>query len=327
MQEVLHDRNQTLAYVHNQKAGSNTIQNSFEPLFRIVPLRFFGGIRAAGFHRRADGDNRLNEPNFYSTYARRSDENVVFTFVRDPAQMALAAYLEVRSRGSELFARTHGAEYMELWENLNTVLGSNRDGANSCRDRKHATEQYVTFLRALRNGTSSVGHELFHTFPQALKIDHVRPREAARGSRGLRYDAIGSMDALEHGMREVAALVHVRLRNASTLLADAAKMWGHTTQGLSCSNVVHQDDRVRRLVCELYAVDYVCFGYERWGVLLALTEGPDSRWPGHTLVQSRRTFYTRHTSHSIAPRRIGLPDCIARRASACALHFASSRGN
>jgi hypothetical protein len=271
VQQVVHDRNRSMAYVHNQKSGSQAIGASFSA---FIAQNQQGSTSQNPFNPSAGRNWLLRPPTLYSTFSRTSAAGIVFSFVRDPSQMALAAYMDILQRASpawQMQAQSggYGAAFQEVSANLRELFGRDEVGPDSCEDELHATRQYRRYLEALLNRTL-LGYELFHAFPQAHKLDHVQPKEETASAGGLRYDAIGTLESLAHDVEQVGALIQSSRSAQSTTssqrpwqLGPAASLGKHSTKGLSCANISAHDEHVQRLVCELYRADFVCFGYHR----------------------------------------------------------------
>lgn len=273
-----------VAYVRNQKAASIMLMEGFSRLFwaRTLPT-----INAYA--------NRVTYPFNKSTR--------VFTFVRDPFSMALSAYLELRFRATPSYPEA----MLEsgLWKKAESVGNGTRgwslidahmehrasmarlfpDGAgtDACKDAGDATHQFAVFLAAIRRTLEQqnwrVSIDIFHVFPQVLKLDHVQLRPSVPGLGGnitdktsqRRYDAIGRVEDFASDLQQMRLILGNQawapdqVVRSNRTLRQFKKRTSHThSQGVdTCAAVDRHDPRVRSQFCKLYAADYACFvGYE-----------------------------------------------------------------
>ena len=116
----------------------------------------------------------------------------------------------------------------------------------------------------------SLSMDIFHAFPQALKINHVQP---SNGS-APRFDGIGKVESFDENLSQMRSMMGHREgsddSSASALQLERYKLsnadranHSHRQPLDSCASVDSTDPRVRALVCDLYAVDYACFDYDR----------------------------------------------------------------
>ena len=61
---------------------------------------------------------------------------------------------------------------------------------NQCNSTSQATKEFMSFVDALRR-RAPLGDGAWHSFPQAVKIDHVDP-----SWRGRRFNALGKVEHL-----------------------------------------------------------------------------------------------------------------------------------
>ena len=157
----------------------------------------------------------------------------VFTLVRDPLKAAHSAYLEVSRRNPSPNAT---ASYRSM------PCSSNAMG------------RYAAFLRAVRDH-EPLGPELFHAFPQALKL-----------SAATHYDKIIRLESPDEDAlslkRETGVDLLKRLRPERTRGRD----WTNSLQWAGCAAPMQLSDareEAVRLFCQLYRVDYACgLGYD-----------------------------------------------------------------
>ena len=225
--------NGTILYVRNQKVGSEMIMSSarHSPLGPQKPLDY------AGRFPRGDVPSLS-----YATPAALPADFFVFSIVGEPGTVAAKAYLEISRR------RTR-PQKLEPTVEADGGLGAYR--GIPC-DAAGATRRFRTFLEELANGTD-LGREAFHAWPQALKLAVVAPRG------GRRFDALGRLERVGEDLAEVRAAV-----GAASPPGHDRHVLGrhhHTTAGLACARPDLGDGDVRRLLCDLYAADYACFGY------------------------------------------------------------------
>jgi len=217
-----------LLYVRNQKAASQLWVNSLDLLVGAPDV----GADASRLQTTRVVDQSVAERSF------------IFTMVREPLDTALDGYLEVRNK----------AMYKEEEQQFVTRLFNNTAGADSCGSQEIATEHFYRFLKALQ-AREPFGDEIWHVFPQAVKIDHVEASED-----GQRYDAIGKVETFLADLNALRAVSGVPPMSAADL-DTASEPFRHSHATQSCASVDWSDERLRRVATELYAVDYLCFNY------------------------------------------------------------------
>jgi hypothetical protein len=95
-------------------------------------------------------------------------------------------------------------------------------------------------------------HSRSQAFPQALKVD-VEMRSPRT------YDAIGMLEDLDDSLDAIRVLAG--LKDAAKLPPETETQ-SHSNAYQECAHLVDREDpAVQRSVCEMYRVDYECFGY------------------------------------------------------------------
>ena len=240
-----------ITYVRNQKAASQLLTYELSSLFGLAgPPRH--GVQLA---RKA--------PANASTF--------VFSFVRDPLDTALDAYLELRHLATlrspsyrAAMARAVGAAEISSSNHALVIP--------PCRSPADATRQFRLFLEALKRG-DALGGDAYHAFPQALKLDHMGVRSttstgrlgtsgsidqgSASSVRMQGYDAIGHVESMEADLQGMRKMLGLQVANLSKALQSSR----HSHRHEACAQVDKKDARIATLVCDLYAADYACFGY------------------------------------------------------------------
>ena len=119
----------------------------------------------------------------------------------------------------------------------------------------YVTDEAHRYLDALE-ARSPMGSQGFHVFPQALKIDFVL--------RAPAYNAIAKVEDLKGGMERIAAAAGV----PTPFLPHSTGTERHSNANMPCANfdLTTSDEPlakdVLRRLCNIYAADYTCFGYE-----------------------------------------------------------------
>ena len=219
-----------MLYIRNQKVASHVI---------VTAMRRQFGPRAGGAplyrypYRTADDPQRR-------TYPRNSADGqpmYVFSLVDDPLRVAQRGYLEVsrRYRGQSAY------------RNL------------SCATRPE--DRYAAFLRSVSNG-EPLGPELFHAFPQALKL-----------SAATRFDRVWSLGALDEAAAALKGDTGVDLFDALQPGRVSGRSFNGSEWGGCAGSVnLNKAPEVARLFCRLYAIDYECgLGFERPSVCMQWT--------------------------------------------------------
>jgi hypothetical protein len=152
-----------------------------------------------------------------------------------------------------------GASYLQM-ERAMSALFNNVDGPNSCRSIADATEQFAVYLSALAQ-RQPLGLEAFHSFPQALKIDHVawslRARTAPRFGR--RFDAIAAVENITYDLSQIRG--QIGSNQSDPAWQQMLNSEHHSHQQSSCALVDWSNPSLKRTLCDIYHVDFVCFGY------------------------------------------------------------------
>lgn len=215
-------------YVRNQKAASQLWVREFQNMLGIKGP--FPGLRRAELLRVPNG-------------------TFVFSFVREPLQTALDGYLELRDQARfDPFLR----------DSLAAILGQPPSiDPNQCSSTSQATNEFVAFVGALRR-RAPLGDGAWHTFPQAIKLGHVD-----NSTRGRRFNALGKVEQLLDHTNAIRALVGTPGQLSwEQLSSQAFQSRRHTLSNTTCAQIDRSDATLQRLVCEVYAADYTCFGYK-----------------------------------------------------------------
>jgi len=98
-----------------------------------------------------------------------------------------------------------------------------------------------------------MGYNVFHAYPQAFKLNVIKPLSR----NGRRFDALVRLEEFDAGLSAIA-----RLANTRFIPQSARKRVAHSTDLSPCDDIdLQSDPRLARRLCQLYAVDYECFGY------------------------------------------------------------------
>ena len=181
----------------------------------------------------------------------------VFSFVRDPLDTALDAYLELR----HLSTMRSPAYLATLLRATGRQATQGDSGEASCHGTADATRQFRNFLDSVRR-REHLGGDAYHVFPQALKLDHVGYDLSGSG-RQRYYDAIGRVENFETdvaGMRSMLGLAQANLTRLLTEPRLQAARRTHSRRRDTCAKIDRSDAKLMALVRELYAADYACFG-------------------------------------------------------------------
>jgi hypothetical protein len=158
--------NVELAYVENQKAASRTIRATLSQRFFAYPIRLMAPYSG----------NATIDQGKVEGIARRLENCSVVTFVRDPLTTFFSGYREVMSRAvSSNKWHGNGFKFMKT----------------SCADG--GTERVTSFLRDFLAG-DAFGSEMFHVWPQALKLDVLD---------GRKFDFVGRVESLGEDLAEL----------------------------------------------------------------------------------------------------------------------------
>ena len=237
--------NTTVVYVRNQKAASQMWCSS---LNKLLDLNYRKRQRCLL------GDQWL----------KPSRNRVFFSFVRDPLDAAISGYMEValiienhvppkcrkKSKGGQFMC--FGGQDLAL---VQSAFGaqSRSLGTNNCIDAADATGRLIHYLRLLESRSEMVAG-IHHSFPQAVKLDHVGPRYG----EGNRYDFLGNIKFLEEDTNEIRK--HLGATGPFNLQVLNAHRHSHKDQ--SCASLINRNNpELLNLVCRLYEVDYTCLGY------------------------------------------------------------------
>ena len=110
------------------------------------------------------------------------------------------------------------------------------------------------FLKALQ-ARATFGNELWHVFPQAIKLDHVLAR-----ADGHRYDALVRIEAFLSDVNALRKLIGAAPFSEDELDRVSAP-FRHSHADTSCAHVDWSYAPLRHLARELYNVDFVCLNY------------------------------------------------------------------
>ena len=236
MQEVLlanltTNPRMNLWYVRNQKVASTSIMAAMRRQLgwwkHTAPINSDGIVQAVLPYRHlVDDTDAPFPPQLQADTDRR---NYVFTIVRDPFEAARSGYIEVSHRRS--WSSGANASFLQL----------------PC---SHAVARYERFLRAVEAG-DPLGAELFHAYPQALKLSAV-----SRFDRVLRLEGWARGEQAALLLRETGLDLR-RLdpsRHHSNL---TAYLHGVELDGCGSFDLLSAP-ALTALYCRLYAVDYEC---------------------------------------------------------------------
>jgi hypothetical protein len=83
-------------------------------------------------------------------------------------------------------------------------------------------------------------------------------------TRGRRFNALGKVEHLLNDTNAIRALVGTPGQLSwQQLSSQAFQSRRHTLSNTTCAQIDRSDATLQRLVCEVYAADYTCFGYKR----------------------------------------------------------------
>lgn len=200
-----------LLYVRNQKAGSSLLYSHMSQFFPNTTCR-------TGLARHP-----------LAPVERRARDDVVFTVVREPFDVALSAYCEVRRRQACPRCDWTRVERFPRW----------------CGVRP--SDEFDRYLDDVRSGRF-VSDEAFHSYPQTVKT-----------LTSYRLEVVVRADALHAGLRGLAKLV-----GTSFVAMNATSKDRHTTRSdACCAGVRPLSSRLAARLCALYASDFECFGFPR----------------------------------------------------------------
>ena len=82
-------------------------------------------------------------------------------------------------------------------------------------------------------------------------------------TRGRRFNALGKVEHLLNDTNAIRALVGTPGQLSwQQLSSQAFQSRRHTLSNTTCAQIDRSDATLQRLVCEVYAADYTCFGYK-----------------------------------------------------------------
>jgi hypothetical protein len=226
-------------YIRNQKAASQTLW-SWLPLFMK-----HGYIMPNHAHAAAQKFTMNGWGPSVTVGPRPHDWGFIFSFVREPLDMALAGYHEVE----------HWARSTRQHHSYNAI---------PC-NAERALARYSRFLEHLEQGESVGGYE-YHSYPQVLKItvpgvDH--------------FDFLGRVEAFNDDMRSLGSKLNLsewvdavfegRAHYAFANRSDYAPVHlNRSTITSPCKiyrSQLMSDSKLMCRVCLLYNVDYLCLGH------------------------------------------------------------------
>ena len=183
-----------------------------------------------------------------------------FTFVRDPLERALAGYAEVdavhrhkdpKASKNQIAA---GTTYIHVPRHNNT----------------HGVDRFLAYLDDLANGRLPPAWKPGHSCPESNPLQN--PEHAAR------YDFFGRLESLSEDWKLMQQLAGVPLQERTTASEVPFDHQGKDADYLE-DEATKRTDEVVHKVCELYAADYACFGYELPTPCQSLEELERLHWP------------------------------------------------
>eukprot|EP00928_Gymnodinium_smaydae_P045881 TRINITY_DN3053_c0_g4_i1.p1 TRINITY_DN3053_c0_g4~~TRINITY_DN3053_c0_g4_i1.p1 ORF type:complete len:342 (+),score=49.00 TRINITY_DN3053_c0_g4_i1:191-1216(+) len=244
-------RKKKLLYVRNQKAGSVYIKKHIAEMFgekpdfinELAPLRNYAPTKPSALEALRSADRTREE---VGQKADSIDEEVsqdwnVFTVVRDPIDTAIDAYLEISHRLHRCKDKCMQEVDDVTHESTQHPYPAFHD--MPCHSQAQANERFKVYLKALRNG-QKVSNQFFHAYPQALKVD------VNFTHRKNTFDLIAD---LEHLSSDLCGF-------SSFSCKDVERDSDHSHTGASCTPDLN-DTVIMKELCDLYQVDFECFGY------------------------------------------------------------------
>ena len=221
-----------LFYVRNQKAASSFVIDAMRRQFKrraamILKPYALDGARPTSAH----------EGIFHE-----GSGSFTFSIVRNPVSAARSGYMEVSRRrtGASMADGTSSAGESATYRRL------------SCA---RADERYAAFLQTVIDG-APMGPELFHAFPQALKLSAATHYDVLLQHESLNASVGGQLHALRRAGLDLLSR-GFELRPPDTHKLNASGLLG-------CEGINFRAPMIAPLFCKLYAADYACgFGYER----------------------------------------------------------------
>ena len=166
-----------------------------------------------------------------------------FTFVRDPLARAIAGYAEVDA--------VHG-RFKWTHEGKKQMKAAGTTYVNI--PHKHGAKRFMAYLDDMAHGRLPQAWKPSHSCPQA---DPLESDEYA-----VRYGFIGRLETLSEDWNLMQQLAGVPLEQRTTAAEAVPKdHQGNNQEYLEDERITRTDELVRK-VCELYAADYACFGYQ-----------------------------------------------------------------
>ena len=180
-----------------------------------------------------------------------------FTFVRDPLERALAGYAEVDAIHRQSENSKKGQQQMKVAGT--TFVNVPRNNFT------HGAARFLAYLDDLAKGRLPRDWKPGHSCPESDPLQSVE--------HAVRYDFVGRLESLSEDWKLMQQLAKVPLHKRTT--AVPLDHQGKNDDYL-LDEATRRTDQVVRKVCELYAADYACFGYEL----------PKPCWPGDRALQS-----------------------------------------
>eukprot|EP00928_Gymnodinium_smaydae_P045883 TRINITY_DN3053_c0_g5_i1.p1 TRINITY_DN3053_c0_g5~~TRINITY_DN3053_c0_g5_i1.p1 ORF type:complete len:342 (+),score=45.12 TRINITY_DN3053_c0_g5_i1:95-1120(+) len=240
-------------YVRNQKAGSAYLLEHFAEMFGeepdaivLTPLKNYAPpaqpTALTASHSAQSNHIRQNAKTNLSQSVGQSWS--AFTVVRDPIHVAVAAYLEISHR-LKLFG-TGGLTEVDDVTHETVVHPYPEFHAMPCESKVQANERFKSYLKTVRSG-EKISKEFFHAYPQALKVNVNFP------NRKNTFDLIADVDHLSRDLCGISSFSCEDIKPPTESIRHS-----HKTE--PCSPDLN-DTVIMKELCDLYQVDYECFGY------------------------------------------------------------------
>eukprot|EP00928_Gymnodinium_smaydae_P045879 TRINITY_DN3053_c0_g2_i1.p1 TRINITY_DN3053_c0_g2~~TRINITY_DN3053_c0_g2_i1.p1 ORF type:complete len:335 (+),score=41.26 TRINITY_DN3053_c0_g2_i1:191-1195(+) len=244
-QEIFGILGKKVLYIRNEKAGSEYMLAHMAKMFgenigaqNLAPLKNYTPAQPSP--REALSSTGGEQRNYLGQKSKLDlltsiDRDVgqdwnVFTVVRDPIDVAIAAYLEISYRLYKIGYTQPNLTFQAM----------------PCDSKVQANERFKSYLKTLRNG-EKISSEVFHAYPQALKVD------LNFTNRNNTFDLIADVDQLS---RDLCGFSSYPCDDVEP----PTDKQSHSHKTEPCFPDL-SDSVIMKELCDLYQVDFECFGY------------------------------------------------------------------